>query len=150
MHNELNKSAAPCIVTEGILFSKRDMIRALETIENVTYYDIIDNQVISKGEGVLLKVFASKENATLILNGSLFINVFSFDYLQFSPGKKKGQTTIDLVKNSRILRLIPQEEEVKGSTRLSANNLCRKNGFYDEEEPCPSLLDDFMEDDDEP
>ncbi len=149
MRNEFNKSNAPCIVSEGILFNKRDMIRALETIENVTYYDIVDRQTVSKGEGVILKVFASKENSTLILNGSLFINVFSFDYLQFSPGKKKGQTVVELVKDSRTLRLIPQEEDIKNPAKLSASNLCRKNGFYDEEEPCPSMLDDIVDEDEE-
>jgi hypothetical protein len=147
VQNQFNKSNAPCIVSEGTLFNKRDMMRALETIEGVTYLDMIDDQVISKGSGVLIKVFASKDNATLVVNGSLFINVFSFDYLHFNSGKK-GKPVLDLIKESRILRLIPHED-AKSSAKLSASSVSRKDDLYDEEEPCASLLDDLMEDEEE-
>jgi hypothetical protein len=135
------------MVSEGTLFNKRDMMRALETIEGVTYFDIMDDQVISKGSGVLMKVFASKDNATLVVNGSLFINVFSFDYLHFSSNRR-GKAVVDLIKESRVLRLIPHED-TKSSGKLSASSVSRKDDLYDEEEPCASLLDDLMEDEEE-
>jgi len=147
MQNQVNKSNAPCIVSEGTLFNKRDMMRVLETIESVTYFDIIDDQVISKGNGIVLKVFASKDNATLIVNGSLFINVFSFDYLHFTCNKQE-ETVVELIKESRILRLIPHED-AKSSTKLSGSAVSRKDELFDEEEPCASLLDDLMEDEEE-
>lgn len=149
MQNKINKATAPCIIGEGTLFNKRDMIRALETVESVTYYDIIDNQVVSRGEGAVLKVFANKENATLILNGVLFINVSSFRYLHFAPDKR-GQMIIDLVNDSRTLRLIPSEEKAKPiNSRLSRNILASEEENYGDGEACASMLDELMDEDED-
>lgn len=149
MQNKINKATAPCIIGEGTLFNKRDMIRALETVENVTYYDIVDNRMVSSGEGTVLKVFANKENATLILNGVLFINVSSFKYLHFTPDKG-GQLIIDLVNDSRTLRLIPAEEKAKSiNSRLTKNVLASEEENYSDEEACASILDELMDEDED-
>lgn len=149
MKEKISKATAPCIVGEGTLFNKRDMIRALETVENVTYLDIVDERIVSGGDGIVLRVFSNKENATLILNGALFINVSSFNYLHFGPDKE-GRATLDLVNNSRILRLIPHQENQKSiSSRLSRRYLCDEDTELSEEEACASMLDDLIDEDED-
>lgn len=111
---------APCMINEGTLINKRDMIRALETLECVWYSDFFDNKLMSQGEGILLKVIACPESSTLIVNGSIFLNVFSFEYLRFYPDKH-GNTTIELVASSRTLKLIPKEEDPKLISKISRN-----------------------------
>jgi hypothetical protein len=143
------KATAPCIIGEGTLFNKRDMIRALETLENVKYSDLVDNKVVSKGEGIVIKVFASKENATLVVNEALFINVLSFKYLHFSS-TRRGETVLELINDSRVLQLIPQREDSKTvGSRLNRNVFPNREVDYDEEEICASILDDLMEEEED-
>lgn len=144
------KATAPCIINEGTLVNKRDMIRAVETLECVTYCDILDDQVISQGDGVLVKIFASKDSATLIVNGSIFLNVLSFDHLHFAS-PPEGEAVIDLVNGTRILRLIPREEDPKLMARVNQNAFAYESESVDTDGACAQhLLDDLsdLEEDD--
>ena len=139
------KATAPCIINEGTLVNKRDMIRAVETLECVTYYDILDGGVISQGDGVLVKIFASKDSATLIVNGSIFLNVLSFDHLHFSS-RPDGETVIELINGARILRLIPREEDPKLMARVNQNAFAYETESMDSDGACAQhLLDDIGE-----
>ncbi len=108
------KKQAPIIINEGTLVNKKDMIRALETLENVSYQYEVDEKIVSQGEGWIVKIFANKENATLIVNECIFINVFSFDYLKFFTNEK-GLTTFALVGNGQTLKLISLEENSRAN-----------------------------------
>lgn len=139
------KKCAPCIVSEGILLNKKDMLRALDTLENVIYYDVLDEKVISSGKGLVVKVFSSRDSSTIVLNETLFINVNSFKYLTFNIDEE-GRTALELVNDSRILRLIPYyNEEQKQSNRLIQKSINNNEDFYydDEEETFASLSDEF-------
>jgi hypothetical protein len=140
------KKCAPCIVNEGILLNKKDMLRALDTLENVIYYDVLDEKVISSGKGLVVKVFSSRDSSTIVLNETLFINVNSFKYLTFNVDEE-GKTALELINDSRILRLIPcnEEPEQKQSNRLIQKSINNNEDFYydDEEETFASLSDEF-------
>ena len=125
------KDSAPCFINEGTIYHKKDMLRALETLENLKYDYLVDGKVIRKGQGALLKVFASRHSATLVINNCIFINVLSFDYLNFKSAPS-GKTIVDLVEDGRILRLETIDEEIK-VPRSNREILASVDQFDDEE-----------------
>ena len=76
---------APLLIGRGTLANPRDMLRALETLENLEYRFLAHGDVIQEGRAALVKLMADPESATLIVNGCLFLNVMSFRYLDFEP-----------------------------------------------------------------
>lgn len=80
-----SRPLAPTFVDRGTVGDFRDMLRALETIENVEYVWTVDGETVSEGKATLVKLMADPESATMIVNGCLFLNVFSFRYLDFEP-----------------------------------------------------------------
>jgi hypothetical protein len=84
-----SRNLAPCLISRGTLTSHRDMLRALETLENLDYRFLVGDELIEEGRAALVKLMADPESATLIVNGCLFLNVASFRFLDF------GQATED-------------------------------------------------------
>jgi hypothetical protein len=76
---------APCLIGRGTLGNPRDMLRALETLENLEYCFTAHGNVVDEGRAALVKLMADPESATLVVNGCLFLNVLSFRYLDFEP-----------------------------------------------------------------
>jgi hypothetical protein len=76
---------APCLIGRGTLANPRDMLRALETLENLEYRFTAHGQSVDEGRAALVKLMADPESATLVVNGCLFLNVLSFRYLDFEP-----------------------------------------------------------------
>jgi len=74
---------APTFVSSGSLSNYRDMIRALETLENLEYRYVVCGNTIDQGTAALVKLMADPDSATLVVNGCLFLNVGSFRYLDF-------------------------------------------------------------------
>ena len=143
MQNFRHTSPAPCIVNEGILINKKDMRRALETLESVKYSYIVDGSIISEGEGVVVKVFSNSETSTLIVNGCIFLNILSFNYLRFFP-YDNNLNVIELVDDVKILKLIPVEEDSKRANRINREIFAAAR--YDEEAPA-ELFDEIDDDD---
>lgn len=143
MQNYHRITPAPCIVNEGILINKTDMLRALETLETVRYSYIVDNETINQGEGVVVKVFSHPETSTLVVNGCLFLNILSFNYVRFST-QDNGLATMELVEDMRILQLTPIEEDNKRVHRIHREILTVNR--FDEETPA-ELFDDGEDDD---
>lgn len=134
----------PCFVGEGTLVSKKDMMRALETLETVLYRYNVDDQAMSEGEGIVVRVFSSGESSTLILNGCIFINVLSFDYLNFYSNKI-GSSTLELVARDRSLKLTPLDENNQTQPRNTKTFL---SSNFDDESYAP-LLEDFSEEEED-
>ncbi|MCF2969981.1 hypothetical protein L1047_02070 [Synechococcus sp. Nb3U1] len=121
------RPCAPCIVDAGTLVSKRDIYRLLADLGRVRYFDIIDGCVRKQGEGYVMEVFQDPTAATLVVNRSLYLNIDSFDYLCLrdpSPSEAAGSGTdqpgvvIDLVQDSRILRLVPLSDPLSDPVQL--------------------------------
>ncbi|MBS3908758.1 MAG: hypothetical protein KGZ93_03945 [Actinobacteria bacterium] len=143
MQNFRHASPAPCIVNEGILINKKDMRRALETLESVKYTYNVDGDTISEGEGVVVKVFSNAETSTLIVNGCIFLNILSFNYLRFFP-HDNNLSVIELVDDIKILKLTPVEEDNKRANRVNREIFAAAH--YDEEVPA-ELFDEIDDDD---
>ena len=105
------KRPMPCIVDAGILVNKRDIQRLLGDLSRVKYIFFQDGEMVNHGEGCVVEVFHESTSATMIANGSIYINVGSFDCLQLGKaipsGAEPAQTFFDLMQDDRCLRLVP-------------------------------------------
>jgi hypothetical protein len=82
------------------------MQRALSDLGQVNYYYQLDGISQAQGQGWILDVFSDPQQATIVTNQSLYLNVNSFDYLEISLDNQ-GKTIVDLWQESRQLRLMP-------------------------------------------
>jgi hypothetical protein len=112
---------APCLVDTGIIASKQDMQRLLSDLSRVRYGYTQDNHLHSEDEGYVMEVFADPQRSTLVANRTLYLNVYSFDYLElgYTP---EGYPCFDLIQETRQLRLIPLTNplEEQNARRLNA------------------------------
>ena len=107
-----DRSLAPCLVGTGTLTGPRDMLRALETLENLEYRYLAHGEVIDEGRASLVKLMADPESATLIVNGCLFLNVMSFRYLDFEPvAEESWRFTLHGDGSTLVLTSVPEAEE---------------------------------------
>ncbi|MNY19345.1 hypothetical protein D3C86_1527730 [compost metagenome] len=106
------KNQLQCIVDEGLLVNRRDMVRVLRDLGPVRYQDLIDGKIAHQGEGIIVNVVANDQNATVILNKRLYLNVNAFDYLSLSADEVGG-ALVDLVSDQRTLRLIPTSDPMQ-------------------------------------
>ena len=93
-----------CVVDQGIVYSKRDMIRVLRDLDKVSYIDLIDDVPVASGEGYLIDVYANSFDSTLVFNNRLHINVHGFEFLKVGTSPQKF---IELVSGHRTIKLKP-------------------------------------------
>jgi hypothetical protein len=103
---ERTNELSSCLVHNGTVSSPRDMLRALETMEGLTYRQIVDGETLAEGNATLVKLMVEPGAATILVNGCLFLNVLSFRYLTFETDAD-GQCTFDLVGDGMRLILVP-------------------------------------------
>lgn len=100
---------APCLIGRGTTGNPRDMLRALETLENVEYRFSTHGELADEGSATLVKLMADHESATMVVNGCLFLNVLSFRYLDFEPAEE-GRWRFVLHGDSLGLELVSHPE----------------------------------------
>ncbi|MGL4377350.1 MAG: hypothetical protein ACRCT1_12990 [Microcoleaceae cyanobacterium] len=106
-HHQFNQMvSAPCIIDTGIIVNKRDMQRLLVDLGRVRYIHSLDGKIKTEGEGYIMEVCADPSRSTLGANHTLYLNVYSFDYLELRESPEQ-LTFFDLVQDGRQLRLIP-------------------------------------------
>ncbi|MDV3347693.1 hypothetical protein SPB21_25555 [Leptothoe sp. ISB3NOV94-8A] len=111
---------APCLVDVGIVVNPKDMVRILQHLGRVRYIHQQEEQVLREGEGYVVEVFSDPQQATLVANRSLYLNVASFDYLEMGQ-LADNQPYFDLIQDNRCLRILPQ------SNPLTEQNSCNIN-----------------------
>ncbi len=99
-----NENQISCLVEQGIIYSKRDMIRILRDLDRVSYTDLIDSLSVAQGEGYVVEVYANSFDSTLVFNNRLHINVNSFDFLKISSQPEKN---VELISGHRVIKLKP-------------------------------------------
>lgn len=103
---------APCMISNGTVSLPRDMLRALETLENLDYRYTVAGEVIEEGQAALVKLMADPESATLVVNGCLFLNVASFRYLDFEQATEdRWRFTLHGDGSTLELLSIPEAED---------------------------------------
>ncbi|MDY0341224.1 MAG: hypothetical protein RBS17_08425 [Coriobacteriia bacterium] len=99
----------PLLIRDGTLTHPRDIIRALETVETFSYRYIVDGAEIAAGRATLVRIMLDEFSATTLVNGCLFLNVTSFDYLNFSTDAD-GQSHLMLLGQGSALEIMPIDE----------------------------------------
>lgn len=118
-HDSLAQIPAPCIIDDGLIIDKQDMKRVLTDLNRVRYFHTQDGRTTSQGEGCVLEVFADPRRATMVANHALYLNVYSFDYLQLS--KAEDESRFDLIQDDRQLRLIPLSNPLQEQANRGIN-----------------------------
>lgn len=106
------RNMIPCIVDEGLVVNRKDMVRILRDLGHVKYADIQAGTVRGEGEGFVFSVFENYNRATIFVNKRLYINVNSFSHIRLSK-LEDGQAAIDLVEDERTVRLMPQTDPLQ-------------------------------------
>ncbi len=119
-HLPESKIPAPCIINTGVIVNKLDMRRLLADLGRVRYTYTQDGKLQSEGEGDVMEVFANPRRSTLVANHSLYLNVYSFDYLELKQSPQQ-QTYFDLVQEGNCLRLIPLSTPMQEQKERSLN-----------------------------
>jgi hypothetical protein len=100
------KIPAPCIINTGVIVNKLDIRRLLTDLGRVHYIYTQDGKLQSEGDGDVMEVFANPRRSTIVANHTLYLNVYSFDYLELKQSPQQ-QSFFDLVQEGTCLRLIP-------------------------------------------
>lgn len=111
---------APCIIDTGTIINKQDMRRLLSDLGRVRYIHTLDDKILSQGEGCVVEVFADPQQSTIIANQSIYINVYSFDYLALNQSAEQ-EAYFDLVQDHRQVRLIPLYNPLQDQTGQNIN-----------------------------
>lgn len=111
---------APCLIDNGVVVNKTDMLRLLQDLGQVRYRHLQDSLSLTEGQGLVMEVFADSQQATLVANHTLYINVYSFDYLEIGQTDADG-SHFDLVQDNRRLRLIPLSDPLHDHMTRSIN-----------------------------
>lgn len=119
-HRSDTNLPAPCIIDTGMIVNKLDMRRLLADLGRVRYIHIQEGKFQSEGEGDVLEVFANPRRSTLVANHALYLNIYSFDYLELKKSPEQ-ETYFDLVQDSRCLRLIPLSTPLQERTTRNLN-----------------------------
>ena len=101
-----------CLVEQGIIYSKRDMIRILRDLDRVSYTDFIDSLSVASGEGYVVEVYANSYDSTLVFNSRLHVNVNSFDFLKITSQPEK---LVELISGHRVIKLKPLTNILQGN-----------------------------------
>lgn len=124
-HDQLSgntKLPAPCIVDVGIVVNKHDIHRLLADLGRVRYTYSQDGRVLSEGEGYVLEVFSDPQRSTLVANHALYLNVYSFDYLELGQSDAaEPQAYFDLVQDDRQLTLVPLSNPLQEQSHRTLN-----------------------------
>jgi hypothetical protein len=112
-----DRNRIPCIVDEGIIANRRDMVRVLRDLGHVRYADMVGEDVRAAGEGIVSHVFSHEAAATIVANKRLYLNVNGFDFLRLGKAEEGGPT-FDLVFEGRTLRLEPQSDPLADGVRM--------------------------------
>lgn len=122
-HDQLSANInlpAPCIVDTGIVINKQDMQRLLSDLTRVRYCYSQDNALLAEGEGCILEVFADPQRSTLVANHTLYINLYSFDYLELELLPDQ-QACFKLVQDDRQLQIVPLTNPLQDQTARHFN-----------------------------
>lgn len=115
-HRSDTKLPAPCIVNTGMVINKIDIKRLLVDLGRVRYIHIKEGKLQSEGEGDVLEVFASRHRSTLVANHALYLNIYSFDYLELKQSPEQ-ETYFDLMQDNDCLRLVPLSTPLQERSR---------------------------------
>lgn len=120
----------PCILDNGVVFHKRDIIRVLQSLDQVEYTEEIDGKEMLRRIGFIVEIFEDEQQATIFFNRRIHINVSSFEYLKIEyltdiseepPDPNKPDYRVELaMPGARKIILRPMSDPLDNPTTLIA------------------------------
>lgn len=106
------RTLAPVLVGRGTVTAPRDMLRVLETLENLDYRYLVHGEQVDAGRAALVKLMADPDSTTLVVNECLFLNVASFRYMDFERAEGEAWKFVLHGDDNRLeLTSVPETEE---------------------------------------
>lgn len=119
------------IINNGIVYNKKDMLMLIRDLGKVSYFEIVNGKVASKGKGYVMKVCSNSEEPTLFLAGRIYINVGSFNYLKLKKIKDSDNTLFELMSEERVVKLVPDlTEKAPFPSGEFADNFIELEGMF--------------------
>ena len=141
---EIPRKDIQFLVNEGIIYSKRDIMSLVWDLGFILYYETENNKVVNKGKGFIMRVSANNEDPTLFLNGRIYINVSSFNYMKVKK-LKESMTLYELHSDERVIKIIPDnKKQMVPPFRYFADSMVGM-GVLGEEEVPPDTGEDNSE-----
>lgn len=123
-------SRPPLLIRDGTLTNPRDIVRALETVESFTYRYEVDGAEIATGRATLVRIMLDDFSATTLVNGCLFLNVASFNYLNFATDAD-GRSRLTLFNEGASLELTPTDDPEGRPGQRNVIRLMEESVFED-------------------
>lgn len=120
----------PLLIRDGTLTHPRDIIRALETVESFAYRYLVDGDEISTGKATLVRIMFDDFSATTLVNGCMFLNVASFNYLNFSTDQD-GKTRLSLLADGSTFEMTPTDDPDARPGQRQIIRMMEENVFED-------------------
>lgn len=140
---ESHNMQPPIFIGSGTLTNPRDMVRALETIESFNYRYVVDGTEMAAGRATLVRIIIDDISATTLVNGCLFLNVLSLNYLNFCTDPE-GHTHFELHCVGSVLEITPLDEPELGTQQRQVIRMMEEGVFGD---TSYASLDDDEDDD---
>ncbi len=143
---ERKKRDIQFIVNDGIIYGKRDMANLLWDLGYVSYYEIDGENILNQGKGLIMRVSANSEDPTLFLNGRVYINVLSFDYLRVR-NLKENTAVYELFSQDHVIRIVPDnKKQVMPPFRYIADSMVGMGMMGEADFPVQESADDSSDD----
>ncbi len=146
MENDAKRKDMQFIVNDGIIYGKRDIMNLLWDLGHIIYYEIENDRILNKGKGFIMRVSANNDDPTLFLNGRIYINVCSIDYMRVKK-VKESITLYELHFDNRVLKIVPDiKKQAFPPYRLVADSMVGLGVVGEEEFPPENNVDDASDD----
>lgn len=134
-----NDKQIPCLIGNGVVTSKKDMMRVLRGFDHVKFTDMIDGKVEIEDEGFVVEVFSSDIDSTIVFNRRLHLNVKNFEYIKI---RQYHRGVVELVEGHRTLRLEALSDPLTNKEMLMNEAIENRENYEDMFEEEDILLDD--------
>ena len=129
------------IVNDGIIYNKRDIMTLLWDLGFIVYFEVDAERVLNKGRGFIMRVSMNNEEPTLFLNGRVYLNVNTFDYMRVKK-VKESMTLYELHSENRIIKIIPDTKKQQSPQfKYVADAMAGLGAMAEEEFPVENLDD---------
>jgi len=133
------------IVNDGIIYNKRDIMYLLWDLGYISYYEVVGDKVANHGKGYIMRVSSNSEDPTLFLNGRVYINVNSIDYLKVRK-IKNFSTMYELFCDGRVIKIIPDNKKHPNPPfKYFADTMVGIDIFRGDDDISPENFDDQLD-----
>ena len=133
MQKRVESGLVACFVNDGIIYQKKDMLRILSDLLFVRYEQYDSSDLKKSGEGRVFRVYNNTTNSSVLMNGRIYLNVNSFEYLQIHTDPNTNTSYFELFTPDFSIRIYPLDAEDK-EVQWQMDTISDKDFFEGEQE----------------